>query len=137
MPRIALVLSVLAAAAWLLCWPVTDQTLSTLIGWTGGPDPNGHTRTIQAGRPYRWLTLEHNWNLRQGTDSWQRRIEVKWLLADSAIALGVPLAAWLAVRSWRATRRRTQGACATCGYDLTGNQSGTCPECGTAVQSLP
>jgi hypothetical protein len=25
------------------------------------------------------------------------------------------------------------GHCVTCGYDLTGNTSGTCPECGTAV----
>jgi hypothetical protein len=25
--------------------------------------------------------------------------------------------------------------CSTCGYDLTGNVSGVCPECGTAVQA--
>jgi hypothetical protein len=33
----------------------------------------------------------------------------------------------LAQQSWR------KGKCLTCGYDLTGNVSGTCPECGTAV----
>ena len=28
-------------------------------------------------------------------------------------------------------RRQLNGQCATCGYDLTGNVSGVCPECGT------
>jgi hypothetical protein len=28
-------------------------------------------------------------------------------------------------------RRRARGHCAVCGYDLTGNESGVCPECGT------
>jgi predicted RNA-binding Zn-ribbon protein involved in translation (DUF1610 family) len=27
----------------------------------------------------------------------------------------------------------THDGCASCGYDLTGNQSGACPECGAAV----
>ena len=28
--------------------------------------------------------------------------------------------------------RRRRGLCVRCGYDLTGNVSGTCPECGTS-----
>lgn len=35
--------------------------------------------------------------------------------------------------TWRATRkhrRRNLGLCLHCGYDLRGNESGTCPECG-------
>jgi hypothetical protein len=28
-------------------------------------------------------------------------------------------------------RRRRTGLCSRCGYDLTGNVSGVCPECGT------
>ena len=31
------------------------------------------------------------------------------------------------LRRWR---RRRRGRCVTCGYDLTGNVSGVCPECG-------
>jgi len=37
-------------------------------------------------------------------------------------------AAW--VRDWR---RRPPGHCPACGYDLTGNVSGRCPECGRTV----
>jgi hypothetical protein len=41
-------------------------------------------------------------------------------------------ARWLTAPYWRARYRR-QGSCADCGYDLRGNLSGRCPECGTAV----
>ncbi len=41
-------------------------------------------------------------------------------------------------RSWRSYRltryRHGHGLCVECGYDLTGNVSGVCPECGTATQ---
>jgi hypothetical protein len=33
----------------------------------------------------------------------------------------------------RRRRRRTSNLCVTCGYNLTGNTSGTCPECGRPV----
>ncbi len=33
----------------------------------------------------------------------------------------------------RTRRRKRLGQCITCGYDLTGNQSGTCPECGATT----
>ena len=35
----------------------------------------------------------------------------------------------------RHRRRRRKGLCLKCGYNLTGNISGVCPECGTAVQA--
>ncbi|HUU98153.1 MAG TPA: hypothetical protein VM487_20670 [Phycisphaerae bacterium] len=35
----------------------------------------------------------------------------------------------------RCEERRAKGLCINCGYDLTGNVSGRCPECGTAVGS--
>ena len=34
------------------------------------------------------------------------------------------------VRRWR---RRKNGWCVACGYDLTGNVSGVCPECGRVI----
>lgn len=39
---------------------------------------------------------------------------------------------WLWLR-----RRRSTGGCTNCGYDLTGNISGTCPECGRAIAAKP
>jgi len=39
------------------------------------------------------------------------------------------LAVWL----WYPSDRHSPGHCQTCGYDLTGNESGRCPECGTEV----
>ena len=33
----------------------------------------------------------------------------------------------------RRKRRRRKGLCLKCGYDLTGNESGKCPECGTQL----
>ncbi len=35
----------------------------------------------------------------------------------------------------RRHRRRKRGLCLACGYNLTGNTSGTCPECGRATTS--
>ncbi len=39
--------------------------------------------------------------------------------------------AWRSARGWR---RRRRGMCVACGYDLTGNVSGTCPECGRGTE---
>ena len=32
--------------------------------------------------------------------------------------------------------RQPGNLCRTCGYDLTGNESGVCPECGCATKNL-
>jgi hypothetical protein len=45
-------------------------------------------------------------------------------------------AAWVSVRVWKVVnnyRHRLYGRCVYCGYNLTGNTSGVCPECGTPV----
>jgi hypothetical protein len=43
------------------------------------------------------------------------------------------LPAWWSVARIREARRIREGCCKTCGYDLTGNVSGACPECGGKV----
>lgn len=52
----------------------------------------------------------------------------------AVIAAGLPLG-WLVYFSRRARRWRLRraGKCPVCGYNLTGNTSGVCPECGSAV----
>jgi hypothetical protein len=40
----------------------------------------------------------------------------------------------LGVRPFLRWKRKRHGRCPCCGYDLTGNVSGACPECGTEVK---
>ena len=40
----------------------------------------------------------------------------------------------MTIREYRMIKRRRPMHCSTCGYNLTGNASGTCPECGTTIQ---
>jgi hypothetical protein len=54
-----------------------------------------------------------------------RALELAWLLVALAWMT------WMAVVAKRAARLATQPRCDQCGYDLTGNVSGKCPECGT------
>lgn len=49
-----------------------------------------------------------------------------WLLV---LMLAVPTA----ILHWRGRRAPLPGCCSNCGYDLTGNVSGRCPECGTEI----
>ncbi len=54
-----------------------------------------------------------------------------WLL----IALFAPYpAAAFVCGPLRRFRRCDRGLCSTCGYNLTGNESGQCPECGTEIK---
>jgi len=53
------------------------------------------------------------------------------LLLPPAIFAGAALL--LARAPLRRYRRRRKGLCVKCAYDLTGNTSGTCPECGQDV----
>jgi hypothetical protein len=43
-----------------------------------------------------------------------------------------PLSSVLIIRILRHVRKRS-GICSRCSYSLTGNTSGTCPECGTSI----
>jgi hypothetical protein len=50
------------------------------------------------------------------------------------LVAGCLLPAFAFTRALRTRRRRMRGLCKSCGYNLTGNVSGVCPECGTLVE---
>ena len=56
--------------------------------------------------------------------TWEAEVPFWWLL----LLLGI-LTAYL----WWLDRRPPTGHCQRCGYDLTGNVSGVCPECGEGI----
>jgi hypothetical protein len=58
------------------------------------------------------------------------------VFAGSAAFLGLAGVWDVARRRWHARRADAEShpTCRTCGYDLTGNVSGVCPECGTTIR---
>ncbi|HPM24330.1 MAG TPA: hypothetical protein PLP66_10530 [Phycisphaerae bacterium] len=62
---------------------------------------------------------------------------------ENAQALMASLPCWLAIAAALLVilavvrlRKHRRGICARCGYDLTGNVSGRCPECGTPLRRV-
>ena len=54
------------------------------------------------------------------------------------VGAGILFIAAFSLEEWyfrRAPRRERRGLCRHCGYNLTGNVSGICPECGTPMQT--
>jgi hypothetical protein len=61
-----------------------------------------------------------------------------WYIRVREICCACLPSIWLVHRLWQLPKRlrgrlAKVGFCRACGYDLTGNTSGTCPECGTAI----
>jgi hypothetical protein len=86
--------------------------------WTVMPAPNSRVDLgfrhgdNEAGGTYLALAVHH------------------WLL----IAMTAILPTFAVVRTFR--RRQVKGQCPICSYNLTGNVSGICPECGTAISRM-
>ena len=54
-----------------------------------------------------------------------------WAVVRPLVFLAPIVTAWAVYRTARSWRTgRPPGVCLRCGYDLTGNVSGVCPECG-------
>lgn len=49
------------------------------------------------------------------------------------VLLALPSLVWWLCRKWRRWREPLQGHCDACSYNLTGNISGVCPECGRKI----
>ncbi|GMU83045.1 MAG: hypothetical protein AMXMBFR47_29160 [Planctomycetota bacterium] len=86
-----------------------------------------------------WAQIAEAWATVGG---WPRRLGSGWGTGSGSIGISVPL--WMPLLAfgipmiwlWRRNRRRIEpGCCANCGYNLTGNVSGRCPECGAVTES--
>lgn len=66
--------------------------------------------------------------------NWDRQAIITIGVLAYCLNLPIPLAIWYVSRDMdcRASAIRSPPRCRPCGYDLTGNTSGRCPECGTA-----
>lgn len=67
---------------------------------------------------------------------WARHLQVLrqhdlWL---PSWPVALPLIVWFAVMAERRSYRRRTGCCLHCGYNLTGNVTGRCPECGAPTR---
>jgi hypothetical protein len=74
-----------------------------------------------------WATRTENWLI--GRTVWLPL----WLLVATTAALPVYRISTVSIRRFKARRRARENRCPACGYDLTGNVSGVCPECGGAT----
>jgi len=97
--------------------------------WAWGPDLNrAWPQTCQCERPYR-QTFRSDGIATIERFTAQRTWIPYWLIAVGFVVL--PLIGL--VNYGRRARRRSRNVCPVCGYDLTANTSGICPECGTPV----
>jgi hypothetical protein len=79
---------------------------------------------------------------RPQSDGSRRREHFRLLTIPSWVPplLTALLPAWWFPRAWRNRRRLrriARGECGACGYAMTGNTSGVCPECGTPAPKEP
>ena len=71
-----------------------------------------------------------------GSSTWRAggTTSLRWYpLWPALLTVGPPTAFLWGIDWWIGRRRFPPGHCQKCGYDLTGNVSGRCPECGKAA----
>ena len=83
------------------------------------------------------LAGDRFWNGHRQIVVWHRAIALPWWYLLLLVAGATPLerfAKWLWIKR-RSERRRRAGLCPSCGYNLTGNVSSVCPECGMSMRA--
>jgi hypothetical protein len=111
----------------------SDGGLSIVVAYDRDPEPPRTTVEYRLGRFALKRSAAHGIALPGGlvpqTVMWTLEMPLWALLVLFAV---YPLVGFTRgpVRRWQRSRK---GLCLQCGYDLTGNVSGVCPECGEAV----
>ena len=79
---------------------------------------------------------ERRWMVRRSAPNWKARLSFHRndIVITARIWMLLVFFAAVAGIGWRFERRRPPPGHCPCGYDLTGNVSGTCPECGIEVR---
>lgn len=87
---------------------------------------------VHSGYGWRFLGVGYAYLIFPGGQATRIFFAPHWLIAAM-------LSAYPTLRIWRRWRSRPCGypTCAQCGYNLTGNVSGICPECGTPIVVSP
>ena len=133
--------------SWLK-WGGLSLSLLALVGWTTSILCFGiYVRTSGLGIVLGRGLLGYAWMANRASQSWwlfHRNREGPWLAwlieffpgGDCSVPLWIPFLLFAiptAILFWRDRRRLPLHCCQKCGYSLTGNVSGVCPECGMAV----
>jgi len=148
-------LSLLFAVMWCAsipwAWVVgrtsgTNTTLYTFHCYIGGGSLGADSDFVASPIPFSWRVASEDLRLRRSP-----RMDMRWRpywvrISNSVrstrrawriiLPLWIPFllcAAPTALILWRDRRRSLPGHCGKCGYDLTGNVSGVCPECGDRI----
>ncbi len=76
----------------------------------------------------RWPTLTSRYHFATGTSGWTVLVPLWFVFLMFAAPTAI---------LWYRDRRPPKGHCQACGYDLTGNVTGVCPECGAPTRGRP
>ncbi len=116
----------LLLVSFLLVAPVSLYIGSLAAGFLPAPGPKRSVPAAVLFSPGLWLCAAMS-------PVWAQRAPDMFVLAIIWVAVS-----WLGVLAGARLRslrcRLPEGVCRTCGYDLTGNVSGRCPECGTPIE---
>ncbi len=77
-----------------------------------------------------WALLPSLW---RQPGLWAFKFPLHFPLTALSVVVAVPLVREPFRRRFSKRYRREHGLCAECRYNLTGNESGVCPECGTKI----
>ncbi len=103
---------------------------------------SGRVILIWEGKHYR--RLRPGWTHAQTIIHWRSNYWFDAMRRRNGSMVGVVVPSWFVFSTclvptgfvWYRARQRRAGLCVNCGYDLHGNESGRCPECGVMVKSL-